>query len=213
MPNQTNVETRRHGATAGMAKPEADWQGRILGKPGITRGGQIVVISDVSRCQPRAYVHRHKLHERPRGYVEEPNKVCLIIEQILPLIQGQVADSCCQIWRIMPHMTWDNYFSGCTVFKLLGELGFGATMTCRCDCLPREIPETNLHKKKTNSLPRPKAARFFNPINAVKKVPAVDDKRGYQRVHTSFQSTSSCNISMVNALSWCKMSMQRREWG
>jgi hypothetical protein len=31
--------------------------GRILGKPGITQGGQIVVISDVSGCQPRAYVH------------------------------------------------------------------------------------------------------------------------------------------------------------
>jgi hypothetical protein len=40
--------------------------GRIMGKPGITRGGQIVIISDVSRCRPRAYVHRHKLHERPR---------------------------------------------------------------------------------------------------------------------------------------------------
>jgi hypothetical protein len=28
--------------------------GRIMGKPGITQGGQIVVISDVSCCQPRA---------------------------------------------------------------------------------------------------------------------------------------------------------------
>jgi hypothetical protein len=40
--------------------------GRIMRKPGITRGGQIVVISDVSRCQPRAYVHHHKLHKRSR---------------------------------------------------------------------------------------------------------------------------------------------------
>ncbi len=54
-------------------------------------------------------------------------------------------------------------------------------MTCRRDRLPKEIPETNLHKKKTDSSPRPKAARFFNPINAVKKVPAADDKKGYQR--------------------------------
>jgi hypothetical protein len=44
-------------------------------------------------------------------------------------------------------------------------------MTCHRDRLPKEIPETNLHKKKTDSSPRPKAARFFNPINAVKALP------------------------------------------
>jgi hypothetical protein len=187
--------------------------GRIMGKPGITRGGQIVIISDVSRCRPRAYVHRHKLHERPKGFVEGPNEVRMIVNQILPLIEGQMADSRRQIWRIMPHMTWDNYFSGCLVFKFLGELGFGATMTCRRDRLPKEIPEANLHKKKTDSSPRPKAARFFNPINAVQKVPPAEEKRGYQRVHTSFQSTSSCNISTVNALSSCTKSIRRRERG
>jgi hypothetical protein len=35
--------------------------GRIMGKPGIAQGGQIVVICDVSHCRPRAYVHQHKL--------------------------------------------------------------------------------------------------------------------------------------------------------
>jgi hypothetical protein len=93
--------------------------GRIMGKPGITQGGQIVVISDVSHCQPRAYVHRHKLHEWPRGFVEGPNEVWMIVEQILPLVEGQLPDSRHQIWRIMPHMTWDNYFSGCIIFKYL----------------------------------------------------------------------------------------------
>jgi hypothetical protein len=125
--------------------------GRIMGKPGITRGGQIVVISDVSRCRPRAFVHRHKLHERPnsRGYVEGPNEVRMIVEQILPLIEGQVADSRHQIWKIMPHMTWDNYFSGCNILNHLGELGFGgATITCRRDRLPKDITETYLHKRR-----------------------------------------------------------------
>ena len=137
----------------------------------------------------------------------------MIVNKILPLIEGRVSNSRRQIWRIMPHMTWDNYFSGCLVMRFLGELGFGATMTCRRDRLPKEIPEGHLHKKKTDSSPRPKAARFFNPINAVKRVPAVEDKKGYQRVHTSFQSTSSCNISTVNALSSCRMSIRRRERG
>jgi hypothetical protein len=61
----------------------------------------------------------------------------------------------------MPHMTCDNYFSGCMVFKFLGELGFGATMTCQRDRLPKEIPETNVHKKKTDSSPKAKGGSFF----------------------------------------------------
>jgi hypothetical protein len=32
--------------------------GQILGKPGISKGGQTVIISDVGRIRPRAYVHR-----------------------------------------------------------------------------------------------------------------------------------------------------------
>jgi hypothetical protein len=84
----------------------------------------------------------------------------MTVEQILPFIEGQVSDSRLQIWKIMPHMTWDNYFSGCTIFKFLRELRFGAAMTCCWDCLPKEIPEGNL-KKKTDSSPRPKAACFF----------------------------------------------------
>jgi hypothetical protein len=50
--------------------------GRIMGKPGITRGGQIVVISeDVSRCRPRAYVHQCKLLKQPGGFVEGSDEV------------------------------------------------------------------------------------------------------------------------------------------
>jgi hypothetical protein len=131
----------------------------------------------------------------------------LIVAQILPLIEGQVSDLRHQIWKIMPHMTWDNYFSGCPVFKFFGEVGFGATMTRCRDHLLKEIPDANLHQKKTESSPRPKAARFFNPINDVNKKSSgsgsADNKKGYQQVHSSFQSTSSCNISTVNALSAC----------
>ena len=86
--------------------------GRIMGKPGIMQGGQIIVISDVSCCRPRPFVHRHKLHKRPRGFVEGPNEVPMIVEQIMLLIEGQHADLRRQIWKVMPHMTWDNDFSG-----------------------------------------------------------------------------------------------------
>ena len=39
-----------------------------------------------------------------------------------------------------------------------------------------------------------KAARFFDPIVAVK-----NDLRGLQSVHVSFQSMSSCKFASVNA--------------
>ena len=39
---------------------------------------------------------------------------------------------------------------------------------------------------------------MLQPIIAVR-----DDERGFQRVHVSFQSTSSCNIATVNALNDC----------
>jgi hypothetical protein len=37
----------------------------ILGKPGITKGGQTVIISDMDRLRPRAYIHHHKKHKKP----------------------------------------------------------------------------------------------------------------------------------------------------
>jgi hypothetical protein len=81
--------------------------GRIMRKTGITWGGQIVVISDVS--QQRAYVHWHKIHKWLKGFVEGPNEIRLIVAQILLLIESQVSDSRHQIWKIMPHLHWDNY--------------------------------------------------------------------------------------------------------
>ena len=38
-----------------------------MGKPGVSKGGQIVMISDVNWIRPRVYMHRHKLHENPTG--------------------------------------------------------------------------------------------------------------------------------------------------
>jgi hypothetical protein len=114
------------------------------------------------------------------------------------------------------HVTWDNYFSGCTDFKYLGEKDFRATMTCCRNPLPKEVPERNLHKKKTDLSARPKAAQCFSLISATDNVPAaVDDKKGYQYAYTfSFQSTSSsCKIFTVNALNSCKILVQRGKGG
>jgi hypothetical protein len=96
----------------------------------------------------------------------------------------------------------------------LGKNGFGATMTCRRDRLPGGVPGEYFHKKKTGTGPVTKAARFLQPVVAVlkKQVPA-NEGSNYTRVHCSFQSTSSCNFTTVNALNRCKLDVRRRERG
>jgi len=99
-------------------------------KPGVTKGGQTVVLSDISRCRPHAYLHRHKLHTHYTGFVEGPNEVQMIMEQIKPLVKGETGDGRRQIYDSFPHSTWDNYFSGDPIMNWIGEEGFGATMMC-----------------------------------------------------------------------------------
>ena len=65
-----------------------------------------------------------------------------------------------KLFREKPNATWDNYFSGDLIMSWLGENGFGATMTCRRDRLPLQIPGEYLQKKTYTSV-RAKAARFW----------------------------------------------------
>jgi hypothetical protein len=163
-----------------------------MGKPGITKGGQTVIISDIDCLRPRAYIHRHKKHEKPRGWGKQgPFEVKCILEDVkkmMPMDDGDNGgdDRMC-LWDEHPHCTWDNYFSGDQIFDHMGNLGFGALMTCRRDRLPSGIPEKYLSKKKMDTSDKTKVARFNQPIVLVSKA------KSYQRVHVSFQSTSSYN--------------------
>ena len=81
--------------------------------------------------------------------------------------------------------------------------------------------------KKTDSSDRTTVARFLNPVVAVKKVAAKTEKvtnddseeeekelsKAFERVHVSFQSTSSCNFSTINALNSCKTTAMIRSRG
>ena len=95
----------------------------------------------------------------------------------------------------------------------------GATMTCMRDKLPGEIGGTYHHKKK-DSFDRIKVARLFNIFVATNNKEKIVEKRtgndgenvgevvskAFKRVHVSFQSTSSCKTSTLNALNYCKTS-------
>ena len=86
-------------------------------------------------------------------------------------------------------------------------------MTCCRDHLPKNIPGEYFHKKKTTSDSGAKVARFHQPICAMKTVMPEGDKEAYERVHVSFQSASSCNLSTVNALNECSMFIRKKERG
>ena len=61
--------------------------GRITGKPEVSKGGQIVMISDVNRMRPRAYMHRHKLHENPTVWTSSgPLEVSWDMEGVINMV-------------------------------------------------------------------------------------------------------------------------------
>jgi hypothetical protein len=74
-------------------------------------------------------------------------------------------------------------------------------MTIRRDCLPQGVPGMYICKEKTEAKTQcSRVARFNNPITLVKEVAADRDMKAYPRVHSTFQSTSACNIATANAL-------------
>ena len=54
---------------------------------------------------------------------------------------------------------------------VIGRNGrFGATMTCRRDCLPSGVPAKYWQTQRTNTSKCRKVARFFQPVVAVKNI-------------------------------------------
>ena len=86
-------------------------------------------------------------------------------------------------------------------------------MTCRRDRLPSAVPAQYLHKKKTGTDFRSTAACFHEPVVLVKRIEEDGQSQAFERVHTSFQSTSSFHISMFNAINNCSMFIRRKERG
>ena len=55
--------------------------------------------------------------------------------------------------------------------------------------------------------------RFLQPIVMVKHVPEGARTEAYTKVHTTFQSTSSCNIQSVNDLADCSLYARSKQRG
>ena len=182
---------------------------RVVGKPGVSKGGQTALVSATNRIRPYWYQHRNN---RSKKYgdgwkAEGPCEVRSCIDELEKLIVGREGNEK-KIFPKEPHITWDNYFSGERVFHYAGEKGFGLTMTCRRDRLPEGVKGEFMHKKKTDHVTdRTKVARFIEPVILVK------EKDDYEIVLTSFQSTSSCNIMSINSISENKNFIEARSRG
>jgi hypothetical protein len=69
-------------------------------------------------------------------------------------------------------------------------------------------------KEKTEAKSRKsRVARFNNPITMVKDFPPTDETKGYTQVRSTFQSTSSRNITTVDALNDNNLYVKQKERG
>ena len=168
---------------------------RVSNKPGITKGGQSVLVSATNRVRPYFYQHRHSMTPRyGKGFsAEGPAEVRSCIDELEKHVIGRDSEKK-KIFKKCPHITFDNYFSGEDICHYAGKKGFGLLMTNRRDRLPKEVKSEYMHKKKTDSSKRTKVARYIEPVIL------VNEQDNYEIVLTSFQSTSSCNIISVNSM-------------
>jgi hypothetical protein len=96
-----NVNAVSHKAELDICGDETTWAhggygekgsgitGRVKNKP-ISKGGQVVIVSDVHRVRPRAYLHRHKVHTKPPGWTAMgPLEVHMILEKLRPMCVGE----------------------------------------------------------------------------------------------------------------------------
>jgi len=196
-------------AFGGYGEAGSNVVSRVVGKPGVSKGGQTVLVSSTNRVRPYWYQHRHKYTKRyGDGWkAEGPCEVRTCIDDIEKLVEGREGEER-KIFPSPPHLCWDNYFSGEQTCHHVGRKGFGLTTTCRRDRLPKGVKNEFLHKKKTDHVTtRTKIAKFIEPVILVKQ------DENYEIVLISFQSTSSCNIMTVNAISENRNFVEARSRG
>ena len=168
---------------------------RVKGKPGVTKGGQVVMA--YWGKYPLAYVHRHSLQPRPPGFsAQGPSEMFHLFNILNPLVVGNEKDAKDrrrQIFPECPHAVVDNHFPEENVFSKYGGAGWGVTGTTRRDRLIKGIDKQYFHHEKKPADRRSKAARWCNPIVFSRTVEAnaATGAKAYEETHTSFQSTGS----------------------
>ena len=109
MQNRVNVVMKQPGGHGGFGEAGSGLVGRIMGNPGVPKGRQIGMVSDVNRMRPRAYLHQHKLHEKPTGWTaSDPLEVHRIMEKASKMVmdgEDTKDGSTKKVFRAKPHTT------------------------------------------------------------------------------------------------------------
>jgi hypothetical protein len=180
----------------GFGEAKAGLITRVMNKPGVSKGGQEVLAIDRDRVLIRMWQPRHKLQQKIGGLTSDGQcEVLRTIRALKPMVQCEdAAPGVRQIFKDYPAQTFDNFFSGEGIMEH-EEVGdrWPLLMTTARNRLPKVAPKY-LCKEKTAGCKVAKAARSVDPITLVKG----------NRVHISFQSTSSCNFGSVNTFSQVK---------
>ena len=213
--DETQVIDESTWGHAGFGETGTGITGRLRNKK-VAKGGQTVLMMDRHRMRIRAYMHRskiynelHKSTKTSEWKANGPYELKHMVDELASMVDGSDGNKK-KLFRRKPCVTADNYFQNDKIMEYIGQKGFGCISTSARNALPKDIKSEYLQKEKT--CPRSKqakVARFAHPILAVKN--AADGS--YQRIHISFQSTSSCNISTVNAMNEVSNFCELRERG
>ena len=177
----------------------------------------ILVDAQAKQYQPPAYCHHHNLHLKDNGITTQGQAKGRVLNKKLRLmIIGQpIQPGTRQIFRIPPHLTFDNHYSGDGLQQYARETikNISLLSTCARNKTPKDIPPEYLHIDKPDHTNWAKVTRFLEPIVITKTYPPRNDKAGYKRIHVSMQSTSSTNFSMVNAINACSSQPHKKSRG
>jgi hypothetical protein len=187
--DQTIDETTWGTAARGPTK--SDLTKRIRGKPGVTKGGQHVVLSDATHKRPRAIIPRHKKTAKVLlgSAAEGPNEVLLLLQQL--------EDNNVLIPQL--HLTADNYFSNVKLSEQMPSR-VSATMTLNRSNHPRGLAGHLYKEKVVPHLEEVRAARHVNPSVAIKGDNAV----------VSMMSTGSTNF-IIRTQGYAKIAYYPRQ--
>ena len=189
---------------------------RIMGKPGVNKGGQTTIVVSAKRRYLIAFHHRHRLQPKEEPFTQQgPSEVKALCDLIEPLIKENNKhsdDVRRQIFEEHPCFILDNHFSGDDICHYLGSRKFKAVMTVRRDRLPKPCDKKYFnHLANCKVDAKSRAARFDEPIVAVKY--DTSGANPYVRAHVSFQSTGATNITTINAIDQCSLYVRTKERG
>ncbi len=191
-----------------------------------------MLLLDSQRRYLYAWTPCHKFFEikAPFTAMGPAEKVVCLMDIIKPLVKGapkEPNDKKRQIFEEHVNVAMDNFFSGDEILRFIGEGGWKATITCRRDWLPKEVPKMYFNFLKAMPVnTRSKVTRFEQPIIAIKNVIqprkeasnddddvqgtrastkkdnelVEDKKKDYVIWHVSFQSTGGTNITSCWAI-------------